>query len=116
MPSFSTPSTQKKIPAECWRAKKIICKRILEKKIFIVNQGVEKKFHDQTKSPTPRSEVKWSAPYMLFSIVSFSRNHTSGESDRLHRDLISDKSNRLRLGVLYWTCFGQFFNNFIFIN
>ena len=54
MPTFSTPSTQKKkIPAECWRAKKIICKRILEKKNFIVNQGVEKKFHDQTKSPTP---------------------------------------------------------------
>ena len=36
----------KKIPAECWRAKRIICKRILEKKNFIVNQGVEKKFHD----------------------------------------------------------------------
>ena len=32
MPTFSTPSTQKKIPAECWRAKKIICKHILEKK------------------------------------------------------------------------------------
>ena len=32
---------------------KIICKRILEKKNFIVNQGVEKKFHDQTKSPPP---------------------------------------------------------------
>ena len=32
---------------------KIIYKRILEKKNFIVNQGVEKKFHDQTKSPTP---------------------------------------------------------------
>ena len=68
MPSFSTPSTQKKIPAECWRAKKIICKRILEKKKFIVSQGVEKKFHDQPKSPTPPpppppSEVKWSAPY-----------------------------------------------------
>ena len=54
MPTFSTPSTQKKkFPAECWRAKKIICKRILEKKNFIVNQGVEKKFHEQTKSPTP---------------------------------------------------------------
>ena len=25
MPTFLTPSTQKKIPAECWRAKKIIC-------------------------------------------------------------------------------------------
>ena len=52
MPLFSTPFTQKKIPAECWRAKKIIYKRILEKKNFVVNQGVEKKFHDQTKSPT----------------------------------------------------------------
>ena len=47
------PHTKKKIPAECWRAKKKICKRILEKKNFIVNQGVEKKFHDQTKSPNP---------------------------------------------------------------
>ena len=46
MPTFSTPSTQKKIPAECWRAEKITCKRILEEKKFIVNQGVEKKIHD----------------------------------------------------------------------
>ena len=46
MPTFSTPSTQKKIPAECWRAKKITCKRILEEKKFIANQGVEKKIHD----------------------------------------------------------------------
>ena len=77
MPTFSTPSTQKKkIPAECWRAKKIICKRILEKKNFIVNQGVEKKFHDQTKSPTPPpppSEVEWSAPYTLLSLQKLSR-------------------------------------------
>ena len=51
------------MPAECWRAKKIIYKRILEKKNFIVNQGVEKKFDDQTKSPPPpRLEVKWSFP------------------------------------------------------
>ena len=50
---FQPHPHKKKIPAECWRAKKIICKRILEKKNFIVNQGVEKKFHDQTKSPTP---------------------------------------------------------------
>ena len=34
MPTFSTPSTHKKIPAECWRAKKITCKRILEGKKF----------------------------------------------------------------------------------
>ena len=50
---FQPHPHKKKIPAECWRAKKIICKRILEKKNFIVNQSVEKKFHDQTKSPTP---------------------------------------------------------------
>ena len=65
---FQPHPHKKKIPAECWRAKKIICKRILEKKNFIVNQGVEKKFHDQTKSPTPlppHSEVKWSAPKTL---------------------------------------------------
>ena len=34
------------------------------KKKFIVNQGVEKQFLDQTKSatpPPPPSEVKWSA-------------------------------------------------------
>ena len=66
MPTFSTPSTQKKIPAECWRAKKNLQAHTRKKK-FIVNQGVEKKFHDQTKSPTPPpphppSEVKWSAP------------------------------------------------------
>ena len=74
MPTFSTPSThKKKIPAECWRAKKIICKRILEKKNFIVNQGVEKKFHDQTKSPPPPSEVEWSAPYTLLSLQKLSR-------------------------------------------
>ena len=71
MPTFSTPSTQKKIPAECWRAKKIIYKRILEKKFFIVNQGVEKKISrpDQITHPPPppppsSSEVKWSAPYV----------------------------------------------------
>ena len=46
MPLFQ-PHPQKKIPAECWRAKKITCKRILEEKSFIVNQGVEKKkIHD----------------------------------------------------------------------
>ena len=68
------PHKKKKIPAECWRAKKIICKRILEKKNFIVNQGVEKKFHDQTKSPTPPpSEVEWSAPYTLLSLQKLSR-------------------------------------------
>ena len=39
MPTFSTPSTPKKIPAECWRAKKKTCKRILEEKNFIGNQG-----------------------------------------------------------------------------
>ena len=34
MPTFSTPSTQKKIPAECWRAKKIIWQAHTRKKIF----------------------------------------------------------------------------------
>ena len=46
MPTFSTPSRQKKIPAECWRSIKITCKRILEEKNVIVNQGVEKKIFD----------------------------------------------------------------------
>ena len=41
----SNPIHTKKIPAECWRAKKITCKRILEEKNCIVNQGVEKKNH-----------------------------------------------------------------------
>ena len=63
MPTFSTPSTQKKIPAECWRAKKIICKRILEKKKFILNQGVEKKISRPDQITHPPSEVEWSAPY-----------------------------------------------------
>ena len=72
MPSFSTPSTQKKNPAECWRAKKIICKRILEKKNFIVNQDDEKKIHDQTKSPPPppRPPQKSNGrPLMLYKVV-----------------------------------------------
>ena len=42
MHTFSTTSTQK-IAAECWRAKKITCKHILQAKNFIVNRGVEKK-------------------------------------------------------------------------
>ena len=45
MPTFSTPSTQKKKFLQNVGGRK--------KKNFIVNQGVEKKFHDQTKSPTP---------------------------------------------------------------
>ena len=53
MPTFSTPSTQKKIPAECWRAKKITLQVYTRKKNFVVNQDVGKKFHDQTKSPPP---------------------------------------------------------------
>ena len=43
---FQPDPHKKKIPAECWRAKKITCKRILEEKKFIANQGVEKKIHD----------------------------------------------------------------------
>ena len=46
---FFNPIHKKKIPAECWRAKTITCK--LEEKNFIVNQGVKKKIHNQTKSP-----------------------------------------------------------------
>ena len=46
--------------------KKITCKRILEEKNFIVNQGVlKKKFMTRPNHPTPPrppSEVKWSAP------------------------------------------------------
>ena len=53
MPTFSTPSTKKKFLQNVGGRKKIICKRILEKKNFIVNQGVEKKFHDQTTPPPP---------------------------------------------------------------
>ena len=53
------PRRHKKIPAECWRAKKITCKRILEEKNVIVNQGVEKKKNswlDQiTQTPHPPS-------------------------------------------------------------
>ena len=53
MPTFSTTSTQKKIPAECWRAKEITCKRILVEKNVIVNQGVEKKFMTKPNHPNP---------------------------------------------------------------
>ena len=66
---FQPHPHKKKIPAECWRAKKIICKRILEKKNFIVNQGVEKKISrpDQITHPRPPpSEVEWSAPNRIF--------------------------------------------------
>ena len=49
-PTFSTPST------ECWRAKKIICKRILEKKKFIVNQGVEKNFTTRPTASTASTD------------------------------------------------------------
>ena len=53
---------KKKIPAQDHRAKKITCKRILEEKNFIVNQGVEKKFMTRPNHPTPPppppSEVK----------------------------------------------------------
>ena len=62
---FQPHPHKEKIPAECWRAKKIICKRILEKKNSIVNQGVEKKFHDQTKSPTPPPQKSNGRPLKL---------------------------------------------------
>ena len=54
MPTFSTPSTQKKkIPAECWRAKKIICKRILEKKISLSIKVLKKNFTTRPNHPPP---------------------------------------------------------------
>ena len=46
MPTFSTPSTQKKFLQNVGGRKKITCKRILEEKNFIGNQGVEKEIHD----------------------------------------------------------------------
>ena len=43
-----------------------------KKKKFIVNQGVEKKFHDQTKSPTPppplRSQMVGPLPDPVISL------------------------------------------------
>ena len=66
MPTFSTPSTQKKNSCRMLEGEKNNLQANTRKKNFIVNQGVEKKFHDQTKSPTPPpppSEVEWSAPY-----------------------------------------------------
>ena len=37
------------------------------KKKFIVNQGVEKKFHDQTKSPPPPPQKSNGRPLTLLS-------------------------------------------------
>ena len=68
---FQPHPHKKKIPAECWRAKKIICKRILEKKKFIVNQGVKKKNFTTRPNhppPPPPSEVEWSAPKYCSSL------------------------------------------------
>ena len=65
MPTFSTPSTQKKKHScRMLEGEKNNLQAHTRKKNVIVNQGVEKKFHDQTKSPPPPppSEVKWSAP------------------------------------------------------
>ena len=53
MPTFSTPSTQKKNSCRMLEGEKNNLQAHTRKKNFIVNQGVEKKFHDQTKSPTP---------------------------------------------------------------
>ena len=52
MPTFSTPSTQKK-SCRMLEGEKKNLQAHTRKKNFIMNQGVEKKFHDQTKSPTP---------------------------------------------------------------
>ena len=64
MPTFSTPSTHKKNSCRMLEGEKNNLQANTRKKNFIVNQGVEKKFHDQTKSPPPPppSEVEWSAP------------------------------------------------------
>ena len=70
MPTFSTPSTQKKNSCRMLEGEKNnLQAHARKKKDFIVNQGVEKKFHDQTNRPNhppppppPPSEVKWSAP------------------------------------------------------
>ena len=53
MPTFSTPSTQKKNSCRMLEGEKNNLQAHARKKNFIVNQGVEKKFHDQTKSPPP---------------------------------------------------------------
>ena len=53
MPTFSTPSTQKKNSCRMLKGEKNNLQAHTRKKNFIVNQGVEKKFHDQTKSPPP---------------------------------------------------------------
>ena len=53
MPSFSTPSTHKKKSCRMLEGEKNNLQAHTQKKNFIVNQGVEKKFHDQTKSPPP---------------------------------------------------------------
>ena len=78
---FQPHPHKKKIPAECWRAKKNNLQANTRKKNFIVNQGVEKKFHDQTKSPTPPppSEVEWSALNM-FNGTKYYRNSKGIES------------------------------------
>ena len=68
MPTFSTLSTQKKNSCRMLEGEKNnLQANTRKKKKIIVNQGVEKKFHDQTKSttpppPPPPSEVEWSAP------------------------------------------------------
>ena len=98
---FQPHPHKKKIPAECWRAKKIICKRILEKKNFIVNQGVEKKFHDQTKSPTPPPpppppQKSNGRPLMHVSIVEERRNVLRRENTPAIRRN-TRKGNRARI-------------------
>ena len=53
MPTFSTPSTHKKNSCRMLEGEKNNLQAHTRKKIFIVHQGVEKKFYDQTKSPDP---------------------------------------------------------------
>ena len=79
MPTFSTPSTQKKKSCRMLEGEKNNLQANTRKKNFIVNQGVEKKFHDQTKSPTPPPPPQKSngRPFMnhiivLTSVMNFS--------------------------------------------
>ena len=54
MPTFSTPSTQKKIPADCWRAKKNnFASAYSKKKISLWIKVLKKNFRTKTKSPPP---------------------------------------------------------------
>ena len=65
MPTFSTPSTQKRNSCRMLEGEKNNLQAHTRKKNFVMNQGVEKNISrpDQITPPPPHSEVKWSAPY-----------------------------------------------------